>query len=253
METHMDCLVLQLADKDQILAVRQRTQSPQSTVFYKEAQKVIGLNREMGEEIYALQPDIVFFGPWSGRNTQKMLEKLGVHTERPKSPKSWEDLWEEFRYVGKVIEHPEKAEYLIEQMQQRLRRIESKVANTPPKRAIYYVANGITRGDKTIVDSMLKSAGLTNVATEIGIQGMGRLNVEKLALLKPDVIVFTDYCKDSPSLSRQLLSHPIFDELTKNATIVELHFRDFNSPGMPYIDCVEQLARAAHPETFHAK
>ena len=252
LETRLDGLVLQLADSPQILAVRQRTQKQCNSVFWKQAEEITGLRREMGEEIYSLKPDIVFFGQWSDRNTQKMLKGLGIEVERPTDPRSWEELWKEIAHVGKLVGHPQRAKELIDKMQKRLQCIEETTSTLSHKRAIYYVGSGVTRGGKTLLDSMLKSAGLINVATEAGITGMGRMGVEELTLLKPDMIVFTDYNKDTPTMSRQLLEHPIFDKLSKKTIIVELHASKLNSPGMPYIDCVEQLARAAHPEAFSA-
>ncbi|MBN2068107.1 MAG: ABC transporter substrate-binding protein [Opitutales bacterium] len=250
LDTRVDGILLQLADPGQILAIRESSRLPENSLLWKQAQAIPELSHNAGEEIYKMHPDYVYFGAWSDWSTQRLLKRLGIHTERWGEPESWEQLFAEIHLLGDQLEHQERASLLVDAMQQRLCALEQVTATCPRKRAIYYVGSGSTKGQKCIINEMIESAGMINIAAEIGMEGMGKLDVESLVMLHPDVIIFTDYQKDTPTLSRQVLEHPVFDQLRDQITVIELDYRKMNTPGMAYLDCVELMARAAYPEAF---
>ena len=251
LDSGTDTLVLQLADLEDILAVRERTQDPTVSLQWEKAREVRGLKREMAEEVYAMKPDLVFFGQWSGYATREMLNKLGVPVVRLKSPKTWDEVYENIRQVGDLVGHPDRADAMIKSMQTRLTEVKQKIQNYPRKRAVFYVGRGSTYGSKTRQDMVMRSAGLINLSAENGIEGLGNLSVEELLLENPDLIIFSDYKKDVPTLSRQILDHPAFEKLKASQVVLtDVPSNRINCLDEYLVDCVEQLARTVYPQAF---
>ena len=250
LDSGTDTLVLQLADLENIIAVRERTQNPAVSLQWEKANQVIGLKREMAEEVYQLHPDLVFFGYWSGRSTREMLEKLGVKVVRLRSPTCWEDVYYNIRYVGELIGEEERAEVMILDIRNRLAEVSRKTEGYGPKRAVCYIGRGSTYGSQSKQNFVLESAGLINISAEKGIEGLGKLSVEELLMERPDLIVFSDYKKDTPTLSRQILDHPAFTKLKEDVKLLDLPSNKINCLDVYLVDCVELLARAAYPEAF---
>ena len=250
LDSGTDTLVLQLADLENIIAVRERTQLPSVSLQWEKANQVIGLKREMAEEVYQLQPDLVFFGYWSGRASREMLQKLGVKVVRLKSPTCWEDVYSNIDYVGKLVGEEERAEAMMQDIRDRLAEISRRIQGYDPKRAVCYIGRGSTYGSASKQNFVLESAGLINISAEKGIEGLGKLAVEELLLERPDLIIFSDYKKNTPTLSRQILDHPAFAKLKEEVKLVDLPSNKINCLDAYLVDCVELLARTAYPEAF---
>lgn len=250
LDTATDTLILRIADLENVVAVRERTQVQENSTQWEKASRLIGLHREMAEEVYRLKPDIVFFGKWSGRQTREMLKSLGVNVVRLNSVNTWDDVRLNIREVGRLLEEPERADALVDEIDTRLRAVESKVAGKTPLRGICYLGRGSTYGAGSKLDFVMKSAGISNIAAELGIKGLGKLSLEELLLSKPDVVVFTSYHKDTPSLSRELLNHPAFQGIEYEVKLLEVESAKLNAMDTDLVDCVELLARQAHPEAF---
>ena len=250
LDSGTDTLVLQLADLENIVAVRERTQDPSVSLQWEKASRVIGLKREMAEEVYRLHPDLVFFGQWSGRASRKMLEKLGVRVARLKSPSCWDDVYSNITNVGDFIGEEERADVMIKDIRQHLEWLRKRIEGHGPKRAVFYVGRGSTYGSNSRQNMVMESAGLINVSAIRGIEGLGKISVEELLLECPDVIIFSDYKQDTPTISRQILDHPAFAKLRADVKLVDMPSNKINCLDGYLVDCVELLARAAYPEAF---
>ncbi|MBN2235226.1 MAG: ABC transporter substrate-binding protein [Opitutales bacterium] len=246
-----DTLVLQLADIGQILAVHERTQDPSVSLQWEKASLVQGLKRDAAEDIYRLQPDLVFFGQWTGKASHDLLQRVGCKVERMNNATSWEEIYSNIRHVGELVGHPERAEAMVHSMKHRLQNINERIAGSKRKRAVFYIGRGSTYGSHSRQNILLESAGLINLSAEKGIKGMGKMTIEELLLERPDIILFSDYQKNTPTISRQILDHPAFKRLqSRDYLILDLPSNKLNCIDTYLVDCVEQLARAAYPEAF---
>jgi len=250
LDTATDSLVLKLVDVDRVVAVRDRSQKPENCTQWEKARMLPGLGREMAEEVYRLSPDIVFFGRWSGRQTRDLLKQVGVKVVRLNTINEWEDVYSNLRAAGGYLGEEDTAEALITEIEQRLAEISGHIAGERRLRAVSYLGRGSTYGAHTKMNFLMESAGLINIAAEQGIEGTGKMPVETLLLSRPDVIIFTDYQKNTPSMSRQILDHPAFHELEGRVIIIELDSAHLNSTDTDLLVCVERLAWQAYPHCF---
>ena len=78
-------------------------------------------------------------------------------------PRRFDDVRRQIREVAAVIGEPERGEALVADIDRRLARI-SVDANRPPLRAIILRPNGFTVGPGSLVDEILRRAGMTNLA-----------------------------------------------------------------------------------------
>jgi len=184
--------------------------------------------------------------------TVDLLERLGLNVARMRSAVTWQDVFGQVRGVGELLHAQSEAELLVEGMIGRLDEIRNRTDGCDPKRAVFYIGRGSTYGSGTRQDTVMQSAGLLNVAAEAGVKGVGKLSVEELLLLRPDMIVFSSYHRDTPTLSREILNHPAFRKaaVSGRMELIELAAQDLLALDHGLVDCVEHLARTAYPERF---
>jgi iron complex transport system substrate-binding protein len=101
-----------------------------------------------------------------------------------------------------------------------------------PRVALSYV-NNYTSGDKTLAHEILTIAGFRNVASEVGISGPGKIPLEQLILLEPDIII-TGRGYPGQSRAEDNLSHPALRALPDTLIAGELTDRDW-ACGTPYV------------------
>lgn len=247
-----DSLIMQMVDASRLAAVSLVSQDPEVSRFWRKASCVPAIRRESAEGIYQLEPDLVILGPWSSRLTVDLLERLGLNVARMRSAVTWQDVFGQVRGVGELLHAQSEAELLVEGMIGRLDEIRNRTDGCDPKRAVFYIGRGSTYGSGTRQDTVMQSAGLLNVAAEAGVKGVGKLSVEELLLLRPDMIVFSSYHRDTPTLSREILNHPAFRKaaVSGRMELIELAAQDLLALDHGLVDCVEHLARTAYPERF---
>lgn len=250
LELPTDNLVLELASPENILAVSSGTHQEAFSMRAEQAKRHKAIERPAAETLYALQPDLVIFGTWGSRQSYDMLKQLGIRVHRTRYSQSWQDIFENIKELGELLGEPERAQTLIKSMRTRLEELEQKVSGLPKKRALYCIGKIHTFGKNSVYDDMMRSAGVINIAAQAGLEGLGQLSIEEVVLAQPDILIFSDYHKDSPSLSRELLNHPAFKKLSTRTTILELPARKLNGIDNYLVDCAEALAKTAHPQAF---
>lgn len=250
LDTATDTLVLQLADQENMLAVRNRTKNPNNSTQWAKASKLIGLHREMAEEVFRLRPDLVFFGQWSGKTTRDLLMRLNIPVCRLLTPKTWEDVFTNISEVGELVDEQDRASTMITDLQQRLAVVAGQLKGHRKLRGIYYLGRGHTYGSECKHHFVMESAGIRNIAAESGMKGLGKMSIEELLLSKPDIIIFSGYHKDTPTLSRQVLDHPAFKKLKEEVIITDFIPKKMNCMDASLVDSVESLARLAYPDVF---
>ncbi len=250
MDPATDTLVLQLADLDRIVAVRERTQDPEVSLQWEKALQLITLRNEMAEEVYRLQPDLVFFGPWSNRATRNLLKRLQVPALRLQTPKNWEDVYANIADVGNALGEEERAAKMSASMRRRLSAIEKRLRGQPLKRGLFYIGRGHTYGKNSKAHFVMESAGVVNIAAEKGIVGLGMMSIEEVLMSAPDMIIFSDYKKDVPTLSRNVLDHPVFPHIANRVILTEVPSNKINMTDASLVDCVELLAKTLYPHLF---
>ncbi len=217
-----DELVLQLADPEHIAALSWLVFDPELSRL---AGRAAGFPSTDGsaEHILRLEPDIVFAGQHTRRITSELLEQIGVRVVRLPVARSLEECRELVRQVAGILDVEERGEALIEDMDERLARLEEKVAARGSRpTALLYGQGGYTQGEETLAHHILEAAGLRNHASSFGVKGETDLPLEKLLLSPPDFLVLLPYYENDPTLGSLLVRHRALRQLPERMKIVEV-------------------------------
>ncbi len=204
-----DQFVLALADRDEIAGV---SRAGQDQYYSPLAAKAGGLPSHRGgaEEIVMMRPDLVVAGAYTRRDTVYLLDRLSVPVLNIPSVDRIKDLFPQIKRVADAIDHSGRGEALSKRL---LEKYQDFVASEELATGALYRPGGYTVGGQSIVDDVMKVAGLGNAGADLGISGEGRLALEQLVMSPPDFLIIDSLRPDRPSLSRQILEHPALAKL----------------------------------------
>lgn len=198
------------------------------------------VNHGQAEEIYLIKPDLVIAGAYSTRATTDMLQRLGVRVEVFQPANSLQDVRERIREMGEVLQRQEAAADLLSEFDRQLTDLLPGPGQQP--RAALYAANSYTSGPKTLAGQILASAGLGNIAAELGYERSGKLPLEVLAMAQPDLLVTTSPYPRA-SRSEENLAHPVVRQLIAQSASGQMRDADWVC-GTPHVlRAIEKLAQ----------
>jgi iron complex transport system substrate-binding protein len=233
--------MLKLADRDQIAAISYVARNPTYSEVADAAQDV-PIIAGVAEEVVALEPDLVFAGPMSARNTARILRALGYRLIDLPLVQDFAGIRAQIREVAAALGYPERGERMVADIDARLAAAEPPVSRTRPL-AIVYQANGFTPGPGSLAHEVLATAGFENLAARLGFGPLGRLPLERLIAERPDVIVA--YAgRRAPALAYGMLAHPALRHLVPPPRVVEIPERLWTCGGWFTAEAVTMLRRA---------
>ena len=198
------------------------------------------VNHGQAEEIYLIKPDLVIAGAYSTRATTDMLQRLGVRVEVFQPANSLQDVRNRIREMGEVLQRQEAAADLLSEFDRQLTDLRPRPG--PQPRAALYAANSYTSGPKTLAGQILASAGLSNIAAELGYERSGKLPLEVLAMAQPDLLVTTSPYPRA-SRSEENLAHPVVRQLIAQSASGQMRDADWVC-GTPHVlRAIEKLAQ----------
>lgn len=201
-----DQLAILLADENQLISVSRLAVDPTLSVLSEQA-KAYQINYGGAEEIYLLKPDLVIAGTYTNQFTVDLLRSLDIEVVQVSPIRSLDEISQQLRRIGQVLGQDAKAAKLIDTFEHRLEAIRAKQPERQPEAAVYY-ANGYTSGNGRLVSDLLKTAGLENTASRLGLKGTTKLPLELLVMEKPELLVHGSQFSDKPALAFELLAHP---------------------------------------------
>ncbi|WP_198243193.1 ABC transporter substrate-binding protein [methane-oxidizing endosymbiont of Gigantopelta aegis] len=203
-----DQLLMLLADKEEIVSVSYLAARKDLSVMTTRAQRFY-LNHGQAEEIMRLKPDLVLAGVFSTRTTVFMLKKLGYRVEVLPVASHFSTIRANIRKVASLVGHPQRGEQLIAQFDERLESLKNKRPAIPAM-AVFYRENGYTTGKNTLANAILKQAGFSNLAAQLGISGSGHLSLEELLMHPVDVLIKGRRRSPDGSVAAAALLHPAY-------------------------------------------
>lgn len=209
-----DQLAMLIAGPGQIFSVSYLAGDPSSSVLASRAQRY-RVNHGLAEEVFLMQPDLVIAGTYTTRATVGLLRRLGIRVEEFAPESSFDDLRANIRRMGEILGRRQRAAELVAELDRGLAGLAG--GGRPDLVVATYYANSYTSGQGTLVDAVIKAAGLTNLAGELGLAGTARLPLELLILARPDLIVDGATRYDTPALAQENFAHPAYVALSEQA------------------------------------
>ena len=235
-----DQLAMLIAAPEQLISLSRFARDKQSSAMVEQAQSW-PINHGQAEEIFLLKPDLVLAGTFSSRQTIALLRQLDIPVIEFEPAETFDDIRERLRQMGKILGQEVRAEAIISEFDAELAAVRVQSANRP--RAAFYDLNSYTAGAGTLMDSIMEAAGVTNIAVELGFEGIGRLSLEQLVMTAPELLV-TGRSFESPARAEEVLTHPALRSVHEKAGKVPIPER-YHICGTPFvIEAIRRLAAA---------
>src|SRR5690606_7322181 len=109
--------------------------------------------------------------------------------------------------MGQMFGRVERAETLVAELDAMLEAAKPAPGDEGPRAALSE-AGSLTSGAGTLANAILDAAGIRNVATELGLEGMGRLPLEVLVMVAPGMLI-TSSRYEGRALAEAALDHPV--------------------------------------------
>jgi len=238
----IDELVLRLADPENVASVSWYSQDADNANM-AEAAKLRPANHGSAEEAMFFHPDLVLVGRFTPRTTRAMLSEIGAPVVQLDVPETLEGVRKQIREVAELVGEPARGEALVARIDRDLDAI-SVDSQMPKLKAIILRPNGFTVGPGSLVDELLKRAGLENMAARLDIGAYQQISLERVALLEADVLIANAETSGAPSLATEGLNHPIVAALSRKLRVVAVPARYWTCAGPAIVDAVRQLVEA---------
>lgn len=200
-----DQYLLALADRSQIVALNRFSHDPGMSWGVARARGLPAI-RGTAEEMLTLKPDLVFTSGFGTPAALAVLRSRKVRIVDLPRDDRLESIESTTRLVAATIGHPKRGEVLIAQMRRRLAGL-----GLPPgggRTAAFYQRRGYLTGQGTLIDEMMRHAGLVNLAQRLHRPMLSYLSVEQMAVARPDFLLI----ENGPEIrdrGTEMLQHPL--------------------------------------------
>ncbi len=207
-----DQLLLAVADESQIASLTQLSADLEETHAGERtrrlAQAGLPLNNGLAAEILLLNPDLVLAGAFSARPAATLLRGQGFQVVDLPFAQSLDDVRSNLLETARLVGQEERGATLEADLGQALEAFaEQRLDHDPPKVGV--LMSGLyTHGAGTLLDDIVKTAGLDNKAADWGISGIGKVSLEHLVSDPADAYVFGVDPGANASIQASILEHP---------------------------------------------
>jgi iron complex transport system substrate-binding protein len=204
------------------------------------------------EEIVELEPDVVVAPNVISSDQVDRLESAGLTVYAAGPSNNFEDIYAKTEQFGPLSGHCEDANETVVDVRDRVTAIRSAVADEEKPGATYVFSfssddPGFWPGGETFIDSVITTAGLTNVPAEAGVTGFQPVNLEVVENNTESIEwMIVDSRAGSPPPGE------IYDRTAaiRSDQVVVLNVNYLNQPGPYTVRALENLTQAVHPEAY---
>ncbi len=152
--------------------------------------------RADAEAVLALRPDLVLAGRYGAQGTLALLRARGVRVVQFEEAQDFAAVGVQVAVMAELLGQPARGRRMVAAMWRRLAAVRPRAGS-----ALLWEAGGWSAGPGSFGDAVLRAAGFTDVGSG------GRIGVERLLVLHPDVLV-TEAAPRFPSMATDLAWHP---------------------------------------------
>jgi len=163
--------------------------------------------RSSAEAVLRLHPDLVLAGPYGAQTTVALLQAEGLPIQRLDLPQDFAAIRTQTLRVAGRLGVPERGAALLAAMDATLAAVPRRARRVT---ALAWEPRGYTAGPGTLMDAVLRAAGLTNLSDG------RRVGLEVLLRDRPDLLV-VPFAPDYPSLATDLLRSTVLAAIPQRA------------------------------------
>ena len=203
-----DQFLLALADPGQIAGITRLSHMANMSPIAAQATHFPAVGAS-AEALLAVGPDLVLTG-WPGQAGAAVRAGLKARVLIVPPANSYSDIVAQVRMVADAIGHPERGAALI-------RRMDTELSAIPApghgRVATDYQRRGYLSGAGTLMDDIMRRAGLMNLATRLDLPPLANLPLEQLVAHRPDFLITGN--GPARDLGSAMLLHPAIAEIRR--------------------------------------
>ena len=236
----LDAILVEVADRSQIAALSRYSRDPYGSSIAETA-KTLPVTSGTAEEIIALSPDLVLTG--IGQTTTSALDRLSIRSEVFDVPETVAASLAQVRRIAALVGHPERGEALVERIEAALKAAEP-APGSPELKTLVFMPGGFASGPGTLMDEMMRRAGLRNAAALYGLTHSASVPLEAVVASPPDLLLAGQPLPGAPSRAERMLQHPALAHLAGGMKRAVFPERLLFCGGPVLIQTAAALARA---------
>lgn len=204
------------------------------------------------ELLISLDADLVVLSTFSNPAALDQLLAAGVPLIIIGGFNSFDDIRDNIRLLGEVTGTEARAEALIARMDAVLADVQARVADQKPVRVLYYELGGISYGEGSTIDEVIRLAGGVNVVAEAGMGAYPLINPEFILAADPDVVLLSGGFSGSNTPLEAFLGDPIFATLraVKSGRVYTIDDAHLTSVSHHLAEGVWVVAQLLYPQAF---
>ena len=231
-----DQFVLALAEPSAIAGVSPRADDPDS--YMREAGRQAPKIRPTLEAVLAARPEVVV-RHWGGdARLAAALQRRGVRVVQIEEASGFDGVRGNVRRVADALEAGPRGEALVRRMDARLAGAAGAWRGRP---ALYLTASGWTAGPGSLVDAILRAAGMRNDAGDAAYAPVG---VERM-ILRPPTLMVLGFFEAVRADWRGAGRHPSVRRRARERAVARLPGSMLGCPGWFAAEAAGRLAEAA--------
>jgi iron complex transport system substrate-binding protein len=196
----------------------------------------------LAEEVMILRPDLVVGGLYDRRTTHDLVRRQNIRLETFDIVRDLPAAREQITRMGKLADAAPRAEALAQELDAATQRLRA-AASGQTLRVLSYSRRGWVEGNQSILGDLLRTAGLTNAAGEMGLNAGGFLGLEAIVKLKPDALVITRDDVAAEDQGSAMLAHPALRALFPRNRLIILPDTLTVCGGPQLIEAMDRLAK----------
>lgn len=208
------------------------------------------------EKIISLQPNLVLAHESTADSAKEGLQQLrdaGITVLVINDALNFDQVFGTIEMIGKATGETQKAEELINSMQDKLAEIKTKAEEIKEKKKVFVEVSPapevFTTGKNTFMNEMINLINAENIASDQ--EGWIKMDQEAVIDRNPDVIV-TTYGFYTENATELVLSRQGWENVNaiKNKQVIDVDSDTVTRSGPRIVEGVEELAKAVYPEVF---
>jgi iron complex transport system substrate-binding protein len=238
----LDVILVKLADRSQIAALSHWSSEGYGSTIAAVA-RTFPKTYESAEEVIALAPDLVLTGSRNSPATQRALDRMGIVSAVFGVPETVADSLAQVRAVARLIGQPARGETMVARIEQALRSA-APPGGTRPVSALVFMPGGFASGPGTLMDELMRRAGLTNAIARYGFTRSQSVPLELLVADPPELLLSGEFAAGRPGWAQRIMEHPALAHLATRMHRAAFPERLLFCGGPVMIDSIAALAAA---------
>lgn len=198
-----DQLLVALVPPGRIAAISHYSQEPGATSLAPEVARRFRATAGTAEEVIALAPELVVASSFTPPATRAAFARAGLMTLYLDSPTTIAASKAQVVELANAVGLRERGAALARRIDAAVTTAGGSQANVA---ALLYISGDLASGSGTLLDEMMRVAGLRDAATDYGLAMTGTLPIETIVARPPAVIMAPDAGGRTAAMRRRVLA-----------------------------------------------